>query len=280
MTIKEALAHAAKRLAAAGVEDARRNARLLLAAAMKAPPGAHLADDTIVDDDAAARFAAMIARREAREPVSRILGRRGFWTLDLAIGPDTLDPRPDSETVVEAVLARVADRRAKLRVLDLGTGSGCLLLALLAELPRATGLGVDRAPGAVAVARANAAAAQLGGRAEFAVGDWTRGLSGAFDIVVANPPYIPRAELAGLMPEVAGFDPRAALDGGVDGLEAYRAILADLKRVLAPGAIVALEIGAGQATAVKELVNHAGLSIMEVRQDLAGIDRCIVATGG
>ncbi|MCC7048385.1 MAG: peptide chain release factor N(5)-glutamine methyltransferase [Alphaproteobacteria bacterium] len=280
MTIKVALMEATARLAAAGVEDARRDARLLLAAATGAAAGAHLADDAIVDAAAAARFAAMVDRRAAREPVSRILGRRGFWTLDLAIGPDTLDPRPDSETVVEAVLARVTDRRAMLRVLDLGTGSGCLLLALLAELPNATGLGIDRAAGAVALARANAVAAQLDGRAEFRVGDWTRGLSATFDIVVANPPYIRRADLDGLMPEVARFDPRAALDGGADGLDAYRAILAGLKPLLAPGAIAAFEIGAGQGEAVKGLINHAGLATLEIRPDLAGIDRCIVATGG
>jgi release factor glutamine methyltransferase len=274
------LAAAAARLSAAGVDGARRDARVLLAAAMAAPPGAHLADDAAVDDAAAARFRAMIDRRAAREPVARILGRRGFWTLELAIGPDTLDPRPDSETVVEAVLAHIADRQAPLRVLDLGTGSGCLLLALLSELPLATGLGIDIAPGAVGVAARNAQATGMAGRAAFRVGDWTRGLAGRFDVAVANPPYIRRGDLAGLMPEVVRFDPPAALDGGADGLDAYRAILADLGRVLAPGAVVAFEVGQGQAGAVQGLINQAGLPILETRRDLAGIERCIVATGG
>jgi release factor glutamine methyltransferase len=280
MTVGEALADAAARLAAAGVADARRDARLLLAAAMQAPRGAHLAEDAPVQDDAAARFRAMVERRAGREPVSRILGRRGFWTLDLAIGPDTLDPRPDSETVVEAVLAHVGDRQAPLRVLDLGTGSGCLLLALLAELPNATGLGVDRAPGAVRSAGANARSTGLANRARFLAGDWSRPVAGMFDIVVSNPPYIRHADLAGLMPEVARFDPPAALDGGEDGLDAYRAILGDLRRVLAPRAIVAFEIGQGQAAAVQALINQAGLIILETRKDLAGTERCIVATGG
>lgn len=279
-TVGDALAAAVKRLAAAGIEDARRDARLLLAAAAGAAPGAHLADDAAIDDATATRFRAMILRRAAREPVSRILGRRGFWTLDLAIDAHTLDPRPDSETVVEAVLAQVADRTAKLRLLDLGTGSGCLLLALLSEMPNATGLGVDVAPGAVAIARANARAAGLDGRARFAVGDWTRGVAGPFDVAVSNPPYVRRDDLAGLMPEVARYDPVAALDGGADGLDAYRAILAGLPPLLAPGALVAFEVGQGQAARVRNLINHVGLTVLEARRDLAGIERCILATGG
>lgn len=220
----------------------------------------------------------MVRRREAREPVARILGRRGFWTLDLQVTPDTLDPRPDSETVVEAVLARTPDRSAPLRILDLGTGSGCLLLALLSELPKASGLGIDRSPGAAAAARANARRNGLDARARFAVGDWTSALAGPFDIVVSNPPYIERGAIPGLMPEVREYDPVAALDGGLDGLEAYRAILAGLPRLLASGALVAFELGQGQDGPVGNLMRAAGLESPVVAPDLAGIGRCIIAT--
>ena len=276
------LAEAAARLSAAGVDDARRDARLLLAAAMKLDQAALVArDDQPVAEDVAQRFLAHVARRAAREPVSRILGRRGFWTLELALTPDTLDPRPDSETLVEAAVAHLAGRRDEaLRLLDLGTGSGCLLLALLAELPRALGVGVDRAEGAAAAARANATAAGLAGRAHFVVGDWTRPLAGSFDLVVANPPYIRRDALEGLMPEVARYDPVLALDGGPDGLDCYRAILPNLPRLLAPGAAVAFEIGAGQGDAVATLLAQTHLRVQQRRSDLAGVERCILATGG
>lgn len=222
----------------------------------------------------------MIRRREAREPVARILGRRGFWTLDLQVTTDTLDPRPDSETVVEAVLARVQDRAAPLRLLDLGTGSGCLLLALLSELPKAWGLGVDRSPGAAMAARANAALNRLDTRTAFVVGNWADALEGRFDVVVSNPPYIEQDAIAGLMPEVRQYDPVAALDGGLDGLDAYRAILADLPRLLAPGAMAAFELGQGQGQAVGAMMGAAGFARIEIRPDLAGIGRCIIATYG
>jgi len=281
MTIGELLGGAAKRLTDAGVEDARRDARILLAAALGIDTGALLArDDQAASPETMQRFDAMIARREGREPVARILGRRGFWTLDLAVTPDTLDPRPDSETVVEAVLARVKDRAAPLRILDLGTGSGCLLLALLSELPKAWGLGVDRSPGAAQAARANAAINRLDTRTSVMVGDWTASLDGRFDVVVSNPPYIEHEAISGLMPEVRLYDPVAALDGGLDGLDAYRAILADLPRLLAPGALVAFELGQGQGPAVGSTMAAAGLAGIETRPDLAGIGRCIIATYG
>ncbi|MCK6453788.1 MAG: peptide chain release factor N(5)-glutamine methyltransferase [Alphaproteobacteria bacterium] len=281
-TVAELIDQATAELIAAGVEDARRDARLLMAAAMGVDQAALLArGDRAVAGDTARRFRDWIARRSRREPVARILARRGFWTLELALTPDTLDPRPDSETLVEAVLRHLGGRRDEgLRILDLGTGSGCLLLALLSELPHACGLGIDRAFGAAAAARANAVAAGLAARARFAVGDWTRPIGGRFDVVVANPPYIRRDALAGLMPEVARYDPVLALDGGPDGLDAYRAILSDLPRVLAPGAVVALEIGAGQGDAVATLLLQSHLLPKERRCDLAGVERCILATGG
>lgn len=263
------LKQATAQLKSAGVENPQRDARLLLKHA----------------EGNGRRFLAFIARRAKREPVSRILGTRGFWTLDLALSPDTLDPRPDSETLVEAVLAHVADKTRALRLLDLGAGTGCLLLALLSELKHASGVGVDVAPGAVATARVNAEAAVLAGRARFAIVDWTRsdwaaGIGERFDIAVANPPYIPSGDIAGLEPEVARFDPRCALDGGKDGLDAYRAILAGLPSLLASHALAAFEIGHGQVKSVAGLLKDAGLQVLETRRDLAGVERCILATAG
>jgi release factor glutamine methyltransferase len=281
MTIGDLLRAATTRLSAAGVADARRDARILLAAALGIDMGMLIArDDQSASPEAAQRFDAMIRRREAREPVARILGRRGFWTLDLQVTTDTLDPRPDSETVVEAVLARLSDKTAPYRILDLGTGSGCLLLALLSELPKAWGLGVDRSPGAAAAARANARLNRLDTRTSVMVGDWATSLDARFDVVVANPPYIEQDAIAGLMPEVREYDPVAALDGGLDGLDAYRAILADLPRLLVPGALAAFELGQGQGQAVGAMMGAAGFSRIEIRPDLAGIGRCIIATYG
>ncbi|MGQ0675544.1 MAG: peptide chain release factor N(5)-glutamine methyltransferase, partial [Rhodospirillales bacterium] len=275
----ELLRAASNKLTAAGVENPRRDARILLAAALGIESNASLPEGAVTPS-AARRFRAMIVRRARREPVSRILGKRDFWTLTLRLNPATLDPRPDSETVVETVLARLGDRGRAWRILDLGTGTGCLLLALLSELPNATGLGVDIAPRALAAARANAREAGLAGRARFAAGDWGEGLRGSFDVIVANPPYIPRSELPRLEPEVRRFDPALALDGGRDGLDAYRAILGGIARLLARHALVAFELGQGQVRAVARLLKAQGLQILETKRDLAGIDRCIIATGG
>ncbi len=213
----------------------------------------------------------------AREPLSRILGTREFWGLEFSLSADAFDPRPETETVVEAVLALMSDRNRPYRLLDLGTGSGCLLLALLSELPAATGIGVDIAPGAVASARANAAALGLAGRARFAVGDWGGAVGGNFDVIVANPPYVATAAIAALPREVKDYDPLRALDGGADGIEPYRIIAADLPRLLCPGGIFAAEIGAGQHAEVAAILEARGLAIEVVAADLAGIARCVVA---
>jgi release factor glutamine methyltransferase len=277
-----ALSHAAERLAAAGVPEPRLDARVLAAHVLglsgPAALGVRLGDP--MPARAATRLDALIARRAAREPVGRILGTRGFWTLDLAVGPDTLEPRPDTETVVSAVLDRLPDRARPLSLLDLGTGTGAILLALLFELPDATGIGVDIAPGAVATACANAAAHGLEGRARFVAADWADGLPdwpGPFDVVVSNPPYIATADLAGLDPEVRDHDPAAALDGGADGLDAYRRIIPLAAARLAPGGHLALEVGAGQAEAVAALMQAAGFGSPETVPDLGGVTRCVIA---
>ncbi|MEQ8250987.1 MAG: peptide chain release factor N(5)-glutamine methyltransferase [Oceanibaculum nanhaiense] len=275
------LRDAAVRLEAAGVEEARRDARLLLAEALGVE--AHrliLEPQTNVPPAAADRFAGFVAARAARVPVSRILGRREFWGLTFRLSPATLDPRPDSETLVEAVLKAFPNRTAPLRVLDFGTGTGCLLLAVLSEYPNATGLGIDKAEDAVATASANAVDLGLAGRAEIRLGDWGQGLGGQgvgepFDIILSNPPYIEAAVVPALAPEVARHDPLLALAGGADGLDAYRRLLPDVARLLAAQGHAFLELGQGQAADVAALAQQCGLMQRALHADLAGIARCL-----
>ena len=264
------LAETAATLAEAGVAAPVREARLLLLHALGRVTGALLDRAERVR---APGLAALVARRAGREPMALILGRQGFWTLDLMVSRDTLIPRADSEAVVEAALAARPDAA---RVLDLGTGTGCLLLAVLSACPAAWGVGVDLSPGAAALAARNAVANGLGGRAVFLCGDWAAAVGGRFDLVLCNPPYIPSAELAGLMPEVAGYEPARALDGGADGLGAYRRIVAALPGLLAPGGVAVLELGVGQDAAVAALARAAGLAVRGVRADLGGIARALV----
>jgi release factor glutamine methyltransferase len=276
-TIGSLLCEAGTVLRAAGIEEPRREARLLLGHVLGRAPGL-LTTEARAPVGAAerARFRDLVARRAAHVPAAHLTGTRGFWTLDLIVTPDVLIPRPDSETLIEAALAALPDRASVRRVLDLGTGSGALLLAALSAFPAAIGVGVDRSPAALAVARANAARAGLADRALFLRADWSAALGDGFDLVLANPPYVPSEEIATLEPEVREHDPRAALDGGVDGLDAYRAILADLPRILLPDGVAVLELGAGQAADVSRLATARRLGISELRQDLGGIPRAIV----
>lgn len=263
------------RLAAAGIPDARREARLILAHALGVEPVTILGyPERAVED--AGRYESLIARRAAHEPLSHLTGRREFWSLDFEVTSATLDPRADSETLVETALAAIPDREASLSILDLGTGTGCLLLALLSELPDATGLGIDIAEETLAVARRNAARLGFSDRAAFAIGDWGDSLAGPFDLIVGNPPYIPAAEIAGLQPEVADFEPRRALDGGADGLDAYRRLGPDIYRLLGSGGVAMLEFGLGQGPAVARFMSMEGLAPQGFRADLAGHDRCLI----
>jgi len=277
-TMGETLSEVAAALSGAGFDGARRRARQVLAAALDLSPAEVFArPDRVITEEEGARVDAVLRRALASEPLSRIRGKREFWGLELALSLDTLDPRPDSETVVEAVIARLPDGARPYRFLDLGTGSGCLLLALLAEFPQASGVGVDRAFGAARTARQNAARLGFARRARFAVGDWAQAIGGRFDAIVANPPYIASGAIAPLPPAVRDFDPALALDGGEDGLAAYRSIAPDLRRLLAPGGLFACEIGAGQEAAVGEIVGNHGLTLEAAVPDLAGIPRCLVA---
>ncbi len=246
MTVGEALRFGTALLAAEGVDNPRLDARLLLGHAAGLSREALLRDPGRVVDPVP--YGALLARRAAREPLALILGRQEFWSLPFEVSAATLIPRADSETVIEAALA-AADRGRVQSILDLGTGTGCLLLAALTEFPDAWGVGVDWAVEAAALAARNAAALGLAGRAAFLCGDWDTALSARFDLVLSNPPYIPGGDIAGLMPEVARHEPGRALDGGADGLDAYRHILAALPRLLAPDGFAVLEIGAGQGEA-------------------------------
>jgi release factor glutamine methyltransferase len=277
MTIGDAVADAWARLAARGIESPRRDARLLVALAAGMDDAVVLGyPERALDDAAAERLACFVERRLKGEPVSRLAGRREFWSHGFALSPETLDPRPDSETLVEAALERVVDRQAGLSILDLGTGTGCLLLSLLAELPCAWGIGVDIVPGAAVIARRNAAAMGLESRAFFVVGDWAASLAGGFDLVAVNPPYVASGEIAELAPEVALFEPRTALDGGADGLDAYRALAPQLGKCLAPGGIACVEVGAGQADFAAAFFDRAGLDLVGRHCDMAGRERCLV----
>jgi release factor glutamine methyltransferase len=217
---------------------------------------------------------ALTRRREAREPVAHIIGRRHFWTIELAVTPDVLIPRPETELLVESAMHVLAPGQAA-RVLDLGVGSGAILFAILKERPRANGVGVDVSGDALAIARRNAEALGLSDRVDLRAGDWAADLEGAFDLVVSNPPYIPSQDIDGLQPEVARFEPRLALDGGADGLDAYRAIITALPRLLKPGGAFALEVGIGQAESVRALAEAAGLSTGSPKRDLGGIPRVV-----
>lgn len=282
-TLKEALRDGAARLAGAGAGTPQLDARLLLQAAAGRSTEELLCNpDEELTMIQAAQFARLIARRVLREPVSRILGRREFWSLEFEISPETLDPRTDSETLIEAVLGLAADRRRPLRILDIGTGSGCLLLALLGEFPRARGLGIDISGKALEVARRNAAGLGLADRADFLhcdirAADWALLAGGPYDVVISNPPYIPDRQIEGLAPEVANYDPRIALSGGEDGLDFYRIITGSVAKLLRNPGWMALEAGIGQAAAIQELVCAAGLGILPVRYDMNGLARVVAA---
>lgn len=264
--VRKALALALKR---AGIADFTFEARILIEdlAGGRDP----------IDEAAAIRLNDALLRRLAGEPLWRILGAREFWGLSFALSPATLEPRPDSETLVEAALSHLAARRHdELRLLDLGTGTGCLLIATLREFPQASGLGIDLSPDAVATATGNAARNGIAERAAFRQGNWTAGIDECFDLILSNPPYIGSDEIAGLDRAVREHDPLLALDGGADGLDAYRAIAAALPCRLKPEGRAILEIGAGQEQAVIALMRQAGLRHLDSRRDLGGHIRALV----
>lgn len=274
--LREVLRHAEALLREAGVDTPDLDARILMGSALGMTREHMLIHATArLNQPQVGRVLGFIARRVDREPVSRILGRREFWSLDFQLSPATLDPRPDSETLIDEALAGIPDKKAPLSILDLGTGTGCLLLALLSELPNAVGTGIDRSEEAVVTATANARRLGLGQRARVAVGDWGAEVNDRFDLVVSNPPYIPEAEIEALAPEVVRFDPLAALAGGPDGLDAYRTIIAQLPNLLKSNGKVIFEVGAGQSGDVSALLASAGFGAIGTRRDLAGVERAV-----
>ena len=268
-------------LRTAGIDSAEADARLLLGHALRLDRTQLVAqDDGILDAREVDAASALAARRLKREPVARIFGRKEFWNLTLTVTPDVLVPRPETETVVEAALdAAVHDalRMERLRILDIGTGSGALLLALLSELPNAVGTGTDISTAALAVARDNAERNNLANRCVFIACDIATGLKGPFDLIVSNPPYIARDDIAMLEPEVRDYDPSLALDGSHAGLDGYRAVAARAVGLLGAGGHLIVELGAGQEAAVHTLFTNAGLQVGTVRPDLAGIPRAVNA---
>jgi release factor glutamine methyltransferase len=271
MSTNDLLKHATARLAAVGIDAPQREARILLAAAMNT---SRLEREPTAEERA--RFAAFVARRATREPVAYILGRKEFWSLAFEVSPAVLIPRPESETIVETALARFKQQPPK-SILDLGTGSGCLAVALLSEWKTSTGLGVDISQRAIDIARRNALRHGLGPRAMFAVGDWTETVRQRFDLIVSNPPYITARELLSLERDVAAFEPALALDGGDDGLDPLRRIASGLANVMRPGALAIIELGIDQAAAASRILVNAGLEVLQIAKDLGGRDRAIVA---
>ncbi|MBW6505602.1 MAG: peptide chain release factor N(5)-glutamine methyltransferase [Rhodobacteraceae bacterium] len=273
MAAASALRAAIPRLGAAGVPDPARDARRLLAHALRiSPDRLTLELSRLLSAAEALAFEAAIAARAARQPVSQITGTRAFWGREFRVTRATLDPRPETETLVAEALAAPFGR-----LLDLGTGTGCILLSCLAERPGATGIGIDASSGALAVARENAARLGLADRAELRLGDWFADVSERFDLIVSNPPYIAEAEMAALAPEVRDWEPALALCPGGDGLGAYRSIAAGAFAHLTPGGRLLLEIGPTQAAAVVALLADAGLPGARVLPDLDGRDRVVSA---
>jgi len=278
ISLAQAQAQIRTALRDAGIDSADVDARLLLEAATGLDRIAILsAPETLLNADQAAQLRQLTERRLCNEPMAYILGRREFRSLEFITPSGVLIPRPDTETLIEAALEAAPGARS---ILDMGVGSGCILLSLLHALPDAEGWGVDQSAIALRTSAKNARRLGLSARAYLLASDWGAALSRRFDLVVSNPPYIPSADIEGLASDVRDFEPRAALDGGADGLSAYRIITAQMPLLLAPGGVAVLEIGWDQSEAVGRLLTLAGLADIRVRKDLAGLDRVMLASAG
>jgi release factor glutamine methyltransferase len=277
--IQQALRDAVLALQTAKIESASLDARVLLQHVLRVSrEQLLLCMDEAMTAPQQAQYRELIGRRVRRQPVAQLIGKREFFGRAFKVTEHTLDPRPDSETLIEAVLERKNDQNAPLRILDLGTGTGCLLLTLLAEYPQSSGVGVDISEDALAIAKENAMALGVQSRVRFISSRWFEAAEGRFDIVISNPPYIATHAIEALSPEVAQFEPRLALDGGADGLDAYRAILPRMQDAMREDALAVLEIGMGQQQDVEAIGQASGLVISGIKQDLAGIPRAIIMT--
>ncbi len=280
ITIADALDGVSRRLRDAGFSGARLESRLLAGAALGIPPEmAFVHSERVMNSDEWKRLDDLLARRLEYEPMAYILGHREFWSLPFTVGPGTLIPRPDSETILDSVLSHIPakglESNRSWKILDLGTGSGCLLLSLLKEYPASRGTGVDLSEDALALAKDNAGNLGLSSRVDFVKGNWCGGLAGRFDIVVCNPPYIPSAEISDLAPDISRYEPRLALDGGEDGLNSYRHLAPMLGRVISRDSWVFVEIGAGQASDVSGIFLESGLHVIDIMYDIQRIARCM-----
>jgi len=282
-TIKQRLIAGAEQLERAGIENPRMEARMLGALAINAGPETVVGESdremTIEENEI---FVSSLRRRCNHEPMAYITGLREFWSLAFKVTPATLIPRPDSETLIEGVLAQIDDKSGAIRILDLGTGSGCLLLALLSELGNARGVGVDASIDALEVAKLNANNLGLSGRAEFINADWNspefiETLGEKFDLVISNPPYISNSELQQLDITVSAHEPMSALDGGADGLDSYRAIVGILDKLLNDDGVAAFEVGFTQGETVALMLSQSAMQVIEIREDLSGIGRAVLA---
>ncbi|USG60694.1 peptide chain release factor N(5)-glutamine methyltransferase [Sneathiella marina] len=277
-TLQKAVSEAAKLLSGAGVTGARRDAALLMANILESDVGIlYLEPDRSLTNAQYSSFQRAIERRALREPISHILGHREFWSLDFLVGPDVLDPRPDSETLIETVLMAQKSGQEITSILDLGVGSGCLLLSLLSEIENARGTGVDQSQAAIEIAIQNARRLGLEDRTKFQHGNWCDGIGETFDLVISNPPYIPASDIEGLQPEVKDFEPLSALIGGEDGLDCYRDIVSSVKPRMNSNSLIVFEVGAGQAQQVSDLLENSGFSDVSRHKDLAEIERCVSA---
>jgi release factor glutamine methyltransferase len=274
--VRDALTRGAARLTEAGVDSARLDARLLLGFAMELAPENLLVAQNMTEGQLAL-FEALISRRESREPLAYIVGFKEFWSLDFEVGPGVLVPRPETETLIEEAQRDFPDRDASLDIADLGTGSGCLLIAFLESYPNAMGWGIDRSTDALSWAARNVVRHGLGKRCVLSHSDWARAVDRTFDVVFSNPPYVTEREFGGASAEIRQYEPREALVGGDDGLKAYRELAPVIAGRLRAGGRAYLEIGSTQAEGVKSVLERDGLRIVHIAADLAGYPRCVVA---
>lgn len=277
--VKPLLIQAKTSLRDAGIPSHALDAELLLAHVLQTTREKIIGyPDQEVTDEQQQHYEALLARRVGREPMAHILGKREFWGREFKVTKDTLDPRPDSETLIEAVLSWYKHKAPPKKIMDLGTGTGCLLLTLLSEFTGSYGVGVDRSPEALAVAKCNALHLGLEKQVQFLLQCWAEDVNDMFDVIISNPPYIRDSDIAGLEPEVSHYEPYMALSGGEDGLHCYRELIPQLPRILHAEGVVVLEIGIGQAEAVSNLLHVHGLRVQAIPRDLYGTERCIIAT--
>jgi release factor glutamine methyltransferase len=276
-SVKQVLSIAKELLSLAAIETPILDARILLGFVLGAPEERFYGlEDKFLDEIELNSYEKIIQRRCEREPVSRILGQRGFWNLTLKLNSWSLDPRPDSETLIEAITKHVPNKNSRLNIIDLGTGTGCLLLAALKELPNSFGVGVDISDDCIKIAKENAHYNNLSNRTTFLTSDWTKKITDKFDIILCNPPYIKETEIKDLEPEVKSFDPYMALNGGPDGLSCYKAIANQFPQILTTKGLIFLELGHKQKLSVIKIMKTEGLQTLHIEKDLGDKERCLV----